>query len=141
MLLQFLPFWTTGDGAVTMSIQEYIWWPLEKPDGPAMTKYFQGLYGSEWLIGDIVMTPCMTLICAIITFFFGIKRPNRLWMNIVYLCGGIVGLVGYLGDPMYQLNPIYIVQVILCALLVVTSIVNVAARPWKSIMHYLKYGE
>ena len=141
VVMQFLPFWTTGDGAVTMSIQEYIWWPLEKPDGPAMTKYFQGLYGSDWLIGDIVLMPCMTLICAIITFFFGIKRPNRLWMNIVYLVAGICGLSAYLGDPIYQLNPIYIVHVILCALLVVTSIVNVTARPWKKIMHYLKYGE
>ena len=77
VVMQFLPFWTTGDGAVTMSIQEYIWWPLEKPDGPAMTKYFQSLYGAEWLIGDIVLMPCVTLICAIITFFFGIKTGFR----------------------------------------------------------------
>ena len=142
VIMQFLPFWTTGDGSVTLSIQQYIWWPLKKTiGGPTMTQYFQSLYGSEWLVGDIVLMPTMILASAIVTFFFGIKRPNRLWMNIVYLFAGSMGLIGYLGDPIYQLNPIYIVHVILSALIIVTSIVNIAARPWKSIFHYLKYGE
>ena len=141
LALQFLPYWTTADGAVTMSIQGYVWWPLKKPDGPAMTTYFQSLYGKDWLTGDMVFMPTMILACAIITFFFGIKKPNRLWMNIVYLFAGIVGLIGYLGNPIFQLNGIYIAHTILAALIVVTSIVNVVARPWKGIVHYLKYGE
>ena len=141
LLLQFLPFWSTPDGETTMSIQEYVWWPLEKPKGPAMTDYFEDLYGRDWKIDQIVLMPCVILACAIVTFFFGIKRPNRLWMNIVYLIGGFFCITGFLGNPIYRLNGIYIVHVILGALLIVASIANIVLRPWKGIVHYFKYGE
>lgn len=141
LLLQFLPYWTTSDGATTLSIQGYVWWPLEKPDGPAMTNFFKDQFGKDWLIDEVVLLPCLTLACAVLTFFFGIKKPNRLWMNIVYLTAGIYCVITFLTNPAYQLNGMYILHLILGFLLVAASVANIALRPWKKIVHYLKYGE
>lgn len=96
---------------------------------------------NEWKIGDIVLLPVMIVICCIITIFFGIKKPTRLWMNIVYLLAGVLGLVTYLTEPIYQLNQMYIVHVLLCDHLILASLANITCRPWKRIVHYMKTGD
>lgn len=95
----------------------------------------------EWEIADIVLMPVMIVVCCIVTFFFGIKKPTRLWMNIVYLLAGVLGAVTYLTEPIYQLNSMYIVHMVLCFALILASVANIAFRPWKRIAHYMKTGE
>lgn len=151
-VLQCLPFWTNADAVQTsptkelreVSIQEFTWFcTTKKPASPGndMTKYFQRVYGSKWQSADIVLMPVIIVACCIITIFFGIKKPTRLWMNIVYLTAGIVGIWGYLSDPIFQLNDMYIVHIVVCALIIVSSLLNITVRPWKKVIHFMKTGE
>lgn len=130
---------------VAVSIQYLTWFPAhETQDTPGtdMVKYFENKYKSEkWQVSDIVLMPVMIVVCCIITFFFGIKKPTRLWMNIVYLLAGVLGLVTYMTQPIYQLNSLYVVHAAVCGALILASVANIAARPWKKIIHYMKTGE
>ena len=147
-LLQLLPFWETTavikkeNIPTTMSIQSYVWCPLEvEMGGPNLTKIFEGRFGKDWVIVDIVLMPVIVVFAVIMTFFFGIKKPTRLWMNIVYLLCGIGGIIGYLTVPVFQDNGMWIVHLIVCVLITGVSIANVVMRPWKAIAHYFKTGE
>lgn len=139
------PVVTTED--VSVSIQYLVWFPAhetQETPGTAMVKYFEKQYsvkGDKWEIGDIVLMPVMIVVCCIIAFFFGIKKPTRLWMNIVYLLAGVLGLVTYLTMPIYQLNSMYLVHAGVCGALILASIANIAFRPWKRIIRFMRTGD
>ena len=147
-ILQLMPFWESTavvnkeEVPADVSIQGYTWWPLDvKSGGPNLTKTFEGRFGKDWEIVDIVLMPVIVVFACIMTFFFGIKKPTRLWMNIIYLLCGISGVVGYLTIPVYQDNGIWIVHLIVCFLMIAVSIANVVMRPWDKIVRYMKTGE
>jgi len=147
-VLQLVPFWSNADAVAAgeevteISIQEYTWFcDTKRPVSPGniMSDYFEKNY--DRAAGDIILMPVILVACCIITFFFGIKKPTRLWMNIVYIIAGGLALVTYLTDPLYQMGNLYIVHLAVSALLVVATVLNVAIRPWKKIIHYMKTGE
>ena len=112
LILQLLPFWSTTatvegeEKTVSMSIQGYVWWTLDKEAGVPPTKVFEGVMGTDWATADTVLMPVIVVVAVIMTFFFGIKKPNRMWMNIVYQFCGIGGLIGYLPIHLFQMNGI-----------------------------------
>ena len=138
------PYTITKD--ISVSIQQMIWFPanevnLETPSTD-MVEYFEKLYKSEkWEVADVATMPVLIVVCCIISFFFGIKKPTRLWMNIGYLLGGGLALVSYLTMPIFQLNTMWVVHAAVSGALVLVSIANIAFRPWKRIVHYMKTGE
>ncbi len=146
--LQLMPFWNNADAVAAgeevteISIQGFTWFNSTKvtvTPGNVMSKYFTKYYDKQAL--DIIWMPFIVTACCIITIFFGIKKPTRLWMNIVYLVAGGYAMITYLTDPMFQLNSNYIFHLIVAALLVVASLLNVAIRPWKRIIHFMKTGD
>ena len=148
LILQLLPYWDTTavvnkqEVPATMSIQSYVWWPLEaEQGGPNLTKHFESVYGKDWVIADIVLMPVIGIFTVIMVVFFGIKKPTRLWMNIVYLLCGIGGVIGYLTVPVFQENGIWVVHMIVCVLITGVSVANIVMRPWGKIVHYLKTGD
>ena len=155
-VLQLTPFWTNADKVETSpvnevrvtSIQNVVWFPANEINQhtPAtdMVKYFEDKYsvkGDKWEVADIATMPAIIVVCCIITFFFGIKKPTRLWMNIVYLLAGGLALITYLTQPIFQLSNQWTIHAAVSGALVLASIANIAFRPWKKIMHYLKTGE
>jgi len=136
-LLQFLPFYSSADGSDVVSMQGYVWWPLEHKD---VTKVFTDAYGRDWDAAQMVLMPVLVLVCACVGAFFELKNPKKLWPCTFPLIGSGSAVFFYLTNPIYQMNGIWVLQFAVAVLALATTIANIAMRPWKDIFGYFRYG-
>lgn len=117
LVLQFLPYWTVGDKQV--SIQEYIWWPLDNKD---LTKEFTALYGKSFDLSVVNGMPLIVFFFTVIGVVFTVLKNKESWISIFATVCGVGAIYGYLAKPAFQLNPIWPAHLALGIVITLVSI-------------------
>lgn len=131
LVFQFLPgYWTAQkarpekDGTYktdTASLQGYMWMPSEHT---VLDDYFDDLYGDALVMNDAVMMPIITLTCGVLHLVFCLFMRHKSWLAILPALAGAYGVMGYLGFPIYQLNGLWIVHLLLAVLILAVSVTS-----------------
>lgn len=121
LVLQFLPYWTVTETNEQVSIQGYTWWPLDHED---LTEQFEDMYGKKnYSLNDTVNMPVLvfffTLLCVICTVLTHAKKS---WVGVFPFVAGIGAVIGYLTQPVYQLNSIWTVHMALGIVIALVSL-------------------
>ncbi len=122
LVTQFLPFWTADKCAKcpdgTTSISDYVWFPDDHQD---ITKMMKGkdLYGKDFAVGDIVLTPVIIVAATILTLYFCLRYAYKPMMGIFPFLGGLGGVFGYLTQPGLQIGQLWFVHLALAALVMI----------------------
>lgn len=129
---QFMPFFECAsceDG--TASISEYVWFPSSHKDITNDT--MKELYGKKFELGDIVITPVVILFACVLGAVFCIVKNSSGMIAIIPLIGGVVGLIGYLTQPGFQVNSSWTLHVALCGVITVLSLISISDPVVKAI--------
>lgn len=122
VLAQFVPYWTYENSETassdTISILEYLALPGEHKD---VTKTLDA--GANEAINSLAGTFCIVFLLGIVSIAFILVKPNSLWVSVWPLVVGVGGLIGYLTEPRWQGGSIHIVLIILCAALILVTLV------------------
>lgn len=112
LVLQFLPgFWTCQkstpdvDGnfpTESASLQEYIWTPSEFL---YFENYFEKQLGKNFELNQVILMPVVTLVCGVLGILTGLIRHSKAWPGVFSVLAGLVGIYGYLTQPMFQMGP------------------------------------
>lgn len=129
LILQFLPgYWTAQktlpepDGTFkteSPSLQLYMWAPTEFT---AVDKSLDKQFEKSLVMNDAVMMPVVTLIAGVLTIFFTIFKLEKKWVAILPAIGGGFGVCGYLLYPVFQMNSMWIIHLIVSALIFVIGL-------------------
>ena len=125
MATQFLPFWECShceDGIA--SISDYVWWPEHHKE--ITNDIMKGLYGKEYGLNDIVLTPVLIVACTILSLFFCIKNAKKPLYAIIPAIGGGAGVFGYLASPGLLVGSNWEIHVVVGAVLLVCSLVTLS---------------
>ena len=128
LVLQFIPgYWTAEktlpepDGTFkteSPSLQVYMWAPTEFT---AVDKMLDKEFGKTLVMNDAVMMPIVTLTTGVLTVLFAIIKQDKKWVAILPAIGGGFGIFGYLLYPVYQMNSMWIVHLIVSALIFIVG--------------------
>lgn len=99
LVLHFMPFWSY-DGMST-SIQSYIWFPT---DHAALESYLSGQVGGAYSINSILLMPIIVLVTTVVGIILNIAMSDNLFVSLVPLGCGLVGIWGYLSKAAFQLG-------------------------------------
>lgn len=122
--LQFVPgFWATAPnkkGEVdSASLQGYIWLPEEHKD---LEKSFKKDI-DEFELNDIVGMPVGVLAFGILAVVFTALKPKGLWAALFAFLAAVLGVIGYLTMPVYQLGNNWVIHLIVAAVALAVSAV------------------
>lgn len=132
LVLQFLPgYWNCQKDkpdkngvyqSESASLQGYMWTPSEFK---LFDDYFEDLYGKQFELNHVVMMPVATLAFGVLGIVLALAQRRKKLGSTFGILVGAIGAQGYLGHPIFQLNPIWVVHVALCVLMVVVGLVPV----------------
>ena len=129
IVCQFLPFWTTNDGA-SASVQQMCWFPT-RDNQKVVQKYFQqelgkdvyGMTAQNRSINELVV-PALGVLCfGLLGIYFCVKKPNKPINGIWALACGLFCVIGYLIIPPYALGAGWLIHVALGGVISALSIV------------------
>ena len=118
IVTQFLPFWgcygckTCAEGAL-ISTNQYIWFANDHKYG--LTDVLNTYYIPGFRAMDVVSVCVFMQLASVCTILFAALRPQRLLAASFCLAAGIIGVVGYLTNPAYQLGQLWIVHLVIAA--------------------------
>lgn len=122
IVTQFLPFWgcyecrTCGEAGI-ISINEYVWFPVNHKYG--LTSILSKYYIADFAAMDVAGTCAFLQVAAVLSIVFAILKPKKLISAVFCIAGGVIGVVGYLTGPAYQLGQMWLIHVVIfgCAIL------------------------
>lgn len=115
-ILHFMPFWSY-DGTST-SIQTYVWFPT---DNTALESYIAGQVGGDYSINSIILMPIIVLVTTVAGIILSISMPDNLFISLLPLGCGLVGIWGYLSKPAFQLGTNWVLHLIVCIAMVAAA--------------------
>lgn len=131
LVTQFIPFWECADCEDGMAtISDYIWFPSSHKD---ITTNMKDVYGNDYEIADIVMTPVLILVTAALSIIFCVVKNRSGLIALIPLVGGLATVIGYLSEPAYQMHSSWIVTLILGIAITVCSLISISDPVIKNI--------
>lgn len=122
LVCQFIPFWSVGEQYV--SIGGYVWFPEDHGD---LTVHLQeSLNNSDFTAGSIVWIHLIMLLVSAAGFAFCLKNSDAVWPAVFPAVCGVVGICGYITQPVLQMGaawPLHLVLSIVTLVLAVVSLV------------------
>lgn len=134
-VVQFLPFWTVGEGT-EISVFQYTAFPNDKAYSKDFFKDIKaqlvdtGLMNAEdtalkkLAINDFVYPPALLALVSVFAFLFcpfKLGKPLGIAFNLAV---GIIGIYMYLGHPIYRLGQNWIIGFVIALALAVLALVN-----------------
>ncbi len=120
LLMQFTPFWQVGDGAASVSIQGYVWFPGNHLD---LTKELQTqLNDPSFEVGRIVLMPVLELVLCCVGAVFCFAKSNNPLVMLFPAAAGIAGIWGYL-EPAFRSGHLWPLHLALSVLLLAAAII------------------
>lgn len=119
LILQFTPFWTPGEGAAPVSIGGYVWFPTEHAD---LTSYIQQNTDSAFTINAIVIPAVLMLALSAAGAVLGVLKRDEFWAGVFPIACGISGLWGFLSQPALRLGSTWVLQLVLCILMLALGV-------------------
>lgn len=123
LILQFSPFWQTEEGAV--AIQGYVWFPTSHAGLQSVLREATG--NDAFSVNDILTMPILVLLTGTAGIVIGLwKRQKPLALLLPTFCG-LVGIWGYLVNPVMRLGMNWGLHLGLCVAMAVTGAVGLLA--------------
>jgi len=116
LVLNFLPFWSY-DGMHT-SIQGFVWFPN---DHEPLTTWFAGQI-PDYGINGVVGAPILILLCTVASVVVTIWKKDSSFAAVIPAACGIVGIWGYLTNPILQLGTTWVLHLIVSILLLAAAL-------------------
>lgn len=118
LVMHFLPFWTVGEEQ--FSIQQYTWftWNCE-----ALTDHIVDNVNSDFMVKDMALIPFVVLFGSVLGSIFCVINSKKAGFATIPLAVGIIGAVGYLTNPVFQLGALWQVHMVLCILMAVVALI------------------
>lgn len=145
LVLQFLPgYWTCQktkpeeDGTYKTeapSLQLYMWAPSEFS---TLEKNFDKQFGDELIMNDVVMMPVIALVFGVLCILFSVIRSQKSWVAIFPAFVGGFGVYGYLCYPIFQMNNMWVIHLMLCVLIFAVAITAIIASVIGRILAFRK---
>ena len=129
LVLQFVPFWSNGDGGV--SINSYIWLNYAHDD---LTNSLAAAVGESFSVNQLIVAPIFQTITALIGIFVCLRWNDTALSAFLPVACGILGLWGYLSVPAMQMGNMWILHLLVSAAMLVIAVVSIAA----SVGNFLK---
>lgn len=117
LILQFVPFWHFGTDS--MSIGSYVWLDC---DNPEMARWFSAQLGAAPKINSIVISSVPLLLLGVLGIIFCIIKPNTGFATLLPAASALFGLYGFAFEPAFRLGSTWIVQLILCLLMLASAV-------------------
>lgn len=121
LVLQFMPFWTYGEPAQSVSIQEYIWFP---GNHTGLDKVMQATLYSDYKIDDILLMPILTLVLGAAGIVLCIFKADNPFVSLLPTACGAVSALGYLTHSAFQTGSNWTLHLLVCIILFVLGLVS-----------------
>lgn len=119
IVLQFMPFWCYGDQETqTASINGYIWFPNDHKE---LNHYLKTIAGSDFEVDQILLMPIFNLLAGFFGILLCLTKPHTPIIKILPAACGLVGLWGYLTEPVFRLGTNWGIHLLVCAALLIVA--------------------
>lgn len=127
LVLQFMPFWTveTEEGANSVSIQSFIWFPGDH--GDLEDSLGATLGNEEFSVNDVLGMPILVLVAGAAGVVLCLIKSGSGFASILPAICGVAGVWGFLAKPAFRLGSTWQIQLALSAVILVLAIVSIAA--------------
>lgn len=120
LIMQFVPFWTEGDG--TASISEYIWLPREHKE---LDQSLKATFGKDYRINQILLAPAALLVSAAAGIVISVLKRGRLNSFLLPLVCGAAGITAYFTYPPFKLGANWMVHAILSIAILAVAVIGI----------------
>lgn len=131
LVLQFLPnYWTCQndrpdkDGNYktdSASLQGYMWMPTEHK---LLGNHFEDLYGKNFELNQVVLMPVVTLAFSAIGAVLALVNRRTKVTGKLGILVGAVGAYGYLSHPIFRMNALWIVHLVVCVVMALVGLTS-----------------
>ena len=122
LVLQFIPYWNV-DGE-TFSIQGYIW---NEPTNRVLSNYIKSFVGMDYKVGDLALTAGAHMVVSIWVAFLVLRRSTSNLTAYLSIITGVIGTIGMITEPAFQINPLWIALLVLNIVLVAVAVLRILA--------------
>ena len=121
LVMQFVPFWTYGDK--TASINNFVW--LKATDGELTSWFASNATGFNAYadMNSLVLAPVLMFVLCILGVIFCTKNSKAAFISLIPFFCGVIGVIGYLTQPVLQLGELWTLHIAISAALVLVGLV------------------
>lgn len=121
LVMLFVPFWTYGDK--TASINGFVW--LKATDGELTGWFARNAIGFSAMTDTnmLVITPVFMFVLSILGTIFCAKSAKVALISLIPFFCGLIGIIGYLTQPVLQLGQLWVVHLTISIALAVVGLV------------------
>ena len=120
LVFQFvLPFWVDSKGE-TATVQGYLWL-CEEDQYKQLSKDFKKEFGKDYR-ADIWPMPFLCLLLGLIGTGLILFQPKNFLVSALPIACGIIGTLGYVNKPIYQMGNLQILHLVPCILVTVVGL-------------------
>lgn len=120
LVMQFVPFWTEGDGTATIS--DYIWFPREHKE---LNNSLKEVFGKDYRINQYLIGPITLLVSAAAGIVFSVLKRGRLNSFLLPLVCGLAGYTTYFTYAPYKLGANWIVHASLSIAVLAVAVIGI----------------
>lgn len=129
LVTQFLPFWTYGDPAETVSINGYVWFPgkhakLSAQLSGVLRSTYNVMVKNNLVPNNLVSTSIILLVGAALSALILVIKSDKKWTALLPFATGIIGIVQYLGNVLFQTGMNWQIHLAVCIAAVALAAVN-----------------
>jgi hypothetical protein len=121
LVMQFVPFWTEGDGTATIS--DYIWFPREHKE---LNNSLKEVFGKDYRINQYLIGPITLLVSAAAGIVFSVLKRGKLNSFLLPLVCGLAGYTTYFTYAPYKLGANWIVHASLSIAVLAVAVIGIA---------------
>ena len=116
LLLQFVPFWSTPEGGV--SINSYVWFPHQNE---ALTEQFRTVFGADFYLNDafVVGPVVQTVLCILALCLF---KKRDIFTASLQLFAGLAGVLSLALQPALRMGSVWFLLLLASTLLMIAAI-------------------
>lgn len=120
LVMQFVPFWTEGDGTATIS--DYIWFPREHKE---LNNSLKEVFGKDYRINQYLIGPITLLVSAAAGIVFSVLKRGKLNSFLLPLVCGLAGYTTYFTYAPYKLGANWIVHASLSIAVLAVAVIGI----------------
>ena len=123
LIFQFTPFWHFN--GKTMSINGYVW--LD-PGNSEIASWFTSQLGAAPNINTVVTTTVLVLLLGVASVVLCIWKADNRFIALLPAACALSGIYGFLVKPVFRLGSSWILQLILCILILAVAILAIGFK-------------
>lgn len=128
LVMQFMPFWTYGDPATSVSIQGYIWFP---GNHTGLDQALKESVSADYSINDVLLMPILTLVLGAAGIVLCLLKSANPFVSLLPAACGLAGTWGYLTGTAFHVGSGWVFHLILCIVLLALGLISLLSSRQK----------